>query len=169
MKTLYTEFYQKGKGFSTEDMIGVVNRITKKDYHDFYNRYVWGVEVPDYDKLFGYAGYKAATTSRKVPELGFGMRFEQGEIKVTTLKDGGSAAKAGLQVGDIIKTIDGTQRWRGLLNEKIGKTVKVSLKRGEEEKTLDMSVASRDDVSYQMIEIPNPTAEQLKVREAWLK
>ena len=169
MRTLYRDFYQKGKGFSTEDMIGVINRITKKDYHDFYNRYVWGVEVPGYDRLFGYAGYKTTTTSRKVPELGLGMSFSQEGIKVTGIKDGGPAAKAGIQVGDIIQTIEGTQRWRGQLNEKIGKVVKVNLKRGGQEKVLDLTVESRDDISYQIVELPNPSSEQLKIRNAWLK
>jgi predicted metalloprotease with PDZ domain len=169
MRALYKDFYQKGKGFSTEDMIGIINRLTKKDYHDFYNRYVWGVEVPDYDRLFGYAGYQTKTTSRKVPEIGIKMSFSPEGIKVTGLKDGGSAAKAGIQVGDIINTIDGTRQWRGRLNEKIGQTVKVSLKRGAEEKTMDLAVASRDDVSYQIVEVPNATSERLKIREAWLK
>ncbi|HWN99152.1 MAG TPA: hypothetical protein VNS63_07765, partial [Blastocatellia bacterium] len=53
MRALYREFYLKGKGFTTEDMIGIVNRLTKLDYHEFYRKYVWGVEVPSYETIFG--------------------------------------------------------------------------------------------------------------------
>ncbi len=58
MRALYQDLYLKGKGFSTEELIGVLNRITKRDYHDFYRRYVGGVEVPPYDTYLGYAGFR---------------------------------------------------------------------------------------------------------------
>jgi predicted metalloprotease with PDZ domain len=67
MRTLYRDFYKKGKGFSTEDMISVINHLTARDYHDFYRRYVWGVEVPPYDQILGYAGYHIEKQKRKVP------------------------------------------------------------------------------------------------------
>ncbi|HEY6331374.1 MAG TPA: hypothetical protein VI756_18760, partial [Blastocatellia bacterium] len=58
MLSLYHDFYQRGHGFSTEDMIGVINKLTGRDYHDFYRRYVDGVDVPPYDEILSYAGYK---------------------------------------------------------------------------------------------------------------
>ncbi len=30
MRTLFTDFYQRGRGFSTEDLISVINRISRK-------------------------------------------------------------------------------------------------------------------------------------------
>jgi predicted metalloprotease with PDZ domain len=46
MLTLFAEFYQRGRGFSTEDLIGVV----QPDHHELVRRllrrYVTGVEVP---------------------------------------------------------------------------------------------------------------------------
>ncbi|HEY7546762.1 MAG TPA: hypothetical protein VID27_17855, partial [Blastocatellia bacterium] len=59
MRTLYKDFYLKGKGFSTDDMLAVIKRLTRRDYHEFYRRYVWGVEVPPYDEILGFAGYRA--------------------------------------------------------------------------------------------------------------
>ena len=58
MRALYKDFYRRGRGFSTEDMLAVIKRLTKRDYRDFYRRYVWGVEVPPYDEILGYAGYR---------------------------------------------------------------------------------------------------------------
>jgi len=55
MRTLFNDFYKRGKGFTTEDMISIINRLTKKDYHDFFRRYIFGTEVPDYNKILGYA------------------------------------------------------------------------------------------------------------------
>lgn len=69
MRALYQEFYLKGKGFSAEDMIGVVNRITKRDYHDFYRRYIWGVEVPPYKTFLGYAGFQTDGGNGEIVEV----------------------------------------------------------------------------------------------------
>lgn len=63
MRRLYRDYYQKGKGFTTENMIAIVNSLTGRDYHDFYRKYVWGVEVPDYAQIFGYAGYEFQSAS----------------------------------------------------------------------------------------------------------
>ena len=57
MRALYRDFYLKGKGFSTEDMMAIIKRLTGRDYKDFYSDYVWGVKVPPYETIFGYAGY----------------------------------------------------------------------------------------------------------------
>jgi predicted metalloprotease with PDZ domain len=58
MRALYREFYLRGKGFSTDDLIAVINRLTKSDYSKFFRKYVTGVEVPPYNDILGYAGYQ---------------------------------------------------------------------------------------------------------------
>jgi len=63
---VYREFYLRGKGFTTEDMIGIINRLTKRDYHAFYRKYVSGVEVPNYEAILGYAGYNVDSGHRLV-------------------------------------------------------------------------------------------------------
>jgi hypothetical protein len=44
MKSYQTNF--KGKFGSTEDVIGLLNFITKKDFNPFFNRFYWGTEMP---------------------------------------------------------------------------------------------------------------------------
>src|SRR5262249_60648952 len=51
MRLLYRQFYEKGKGFSTEDMIAAIRELTLHDYHGFYKRYVSGEEVPPYETI----------------------------------------------------------------------------------------------------------------------
>jgi predicted metalloprotease with PDZ domain len=58
MRALYSDFYKKGKGFSTEDLLAIIKRLTRRDYTDFFRRYVWGVETPPYDQILSYAGYR---------------------------------------------------------------------------------------------------------------
>ena len=175
MRMLYRDFYQKGKGFTTADMIGIVNRLTSRNYRDFYRKYVSGVEVPPYDTILGYAGYHAQTTSRKGPTIGVGLDRSNEGVRITRVVAGGQAAKAGLRIGDIVLSVDGVdlrkdpQAFIAKVSEKIGQTAKLSLKRGAQEITSDVEVGSRSDSIYKIVELPNPSLDQIKIREAWLK
>ncbi|HKS43237.1 MAG TPA: PDZ domain-containing protein [Blastocatellia bacterium] len=176
MRTLYLEFYKKGKGFSTEDMISVINRLTKRDYHDFYKRYVWGVEVPPYDQIFGYAGYEAEKSARQQAELGVDATITaDGNVQVTRVHPDSSAATSGIEAGDVLMSFDDVEVRRGfqgvfeLLAKKMGQTVKVNLTRKGESKMIEMKVEGEEQAGYKISEMPNANAEQMKVRERWLK
>ena len=173
MRTLFTDFYQRGRGFSTEDLIRVVNRITRSSYETFFNRYVSGTEVPPYETIFGYAGYQVERATRKVPFLGVNLDTMG---RVTGVPPGFDARTARLQQEDFIVSVDGqTLEGQGagtvfrLLNEKLGQNVRLRIRRGGEERELEIAVGFVELANYQMVESQSPTAEQLKVRESWLK
>jgi predicted metalloprotease with PDZ domain len=175
MRALYQEHYEKNSGFTTDQMIAIVNRLTGRDYQDFYRRYVWGVEVPPYDLIFGYAGYKIDKTMKKRPELGIeATATADGDIQVLRVHPESGAAAAGMQAGDILVSFDGIEARRRFgdvfqrLAEKMGQKIKVVVKRKGETKTLDMPVQGEDVASFRLAELPNPSAEQLKARERWL-
>jgi predicted metalloprotease with PDZ domain len=169
MRTLFSDFYKRGKGFTTEDMISIINRLTKKDYHDFYRRYIFGTEVPDYNKILGYAGYKLDKTARQSPVFGFGARNRSGGLTVLAVEPDSPATAAGLKVGDIITKINGEDARRSDFGELAGKTIKLSVRRGSQEEELTMNVGSREFTAFSAAELPNPDAKQLRVRESWLK
>jgi len=169
MRTLFSDFYKRGKGFTTEDMISIINRLTKKDYHDFYRRYIFGTEVPDYNKILGYAGYKLDKTARQSPVFGFGARNRSGGLTVLAVEPDSPATAAGLKVGDVITKINGEDARRSDFGELAGKTIKLSVRRGSQEEELTMNVGSREFTAFSAAELPNPDAKQLRVRESWLK
>ena len=175
MRALYRDFYQKGKGFTTDDMIGIINRLTKRDYRDFYRKYVFGVEVPAYDEILGYAGYRTEKSSRSSPTIGVGIERSDDGIRLTRVSPGSQAASAGLRVGDLVVGINGTELGKdpqeliSKLGENIGHAVKLSIKRGAQRLTSDVEVGTREDSSFKIIETPSATPKQLKIREAWLK
>jgi predicted metalloprotease with PDZ domain len=173
MRTLFTDFYQRGRGFNTEDLISVINRITRKSYEGFFSRYVSGTDVPPYETIFGYAGYQVERATRKLPNLGVNLN-ERG--RVTGLPPGSDAGAARLQPGDLILSVDGqTLESLGsgavfrLLNEKSGQNVRLRIQRGGEERELEIAVGSIELVNYRIVDSTSPTPEQLKIRESWLK
>ena len=172
MTTLYRDFYKRGKGFSTEDLIDVINRLTRKDYHDFFRKYIEWVDVPPYDTIFGDAGYRLKKSSVEVADLGMGLRPAAGRgLQVSRIEPGGAAEKAGLAVGDSVADIDGTpvREAFGMLNQKIGQTVSISINRNGATKSIPVKVGGRPQTTYSLEEVPDPTPDQLKIREAWLK
>jgi len=175
MRTLFRDFYQKGKGFTTEDMIGIINRLTKRDYHDFYRRYVSGVEVPPYETILGYAGYNVETTPQESFTIGMSIEnTPQGPIVGRVFRHS-PAARVGLRGGDHLVSVDGydfkTESPKALarIEERIGKSVRLAFKRDGRDQTVDLPVDAQTDAGYRLSEKPNATPDQLKVREAWLK
>ena len=173
MRTLFTEFYQRGRGFSTEDLIRVINRITRNSYEGFFSRYVSGTDVPPYETILGYAGYQVERATRKFPNLGVNLN-EGG--RVTGVPPGSDPGTTPLRQGDLILSIDG-QSLEGqgggavfrMLNEKSGQNVRLRIRRGGEERELDIVVGSVELVNYRIVDSKSPTPEQLKIRESWLK
>lgn len=169
MRALYNDFYKHGKGFTTEDMIAIVNRLTGKNYHDFYARYVFGTDKPNYSAIYGYAGYNVKEKTHQTAEFGVDGRFRNGGLMVQAIAAGSSAEKAQLKVDDVILTIDGTQIRNVDLDSLAGKAVKLGIRREGGDIVLPMTVGSQTEAFYDAADMPNMTPEQKRVRDAWLK
>ncbi len=169
MRALYSDFYMRGRGFATDDMISVINRITKKDYRDFYRRYVFDVEVPDYDRIFGYAGYKIERKPEQSPEFGFNVRNRNGGLMVNGVDSNSPASRAGLQVGDVIVKINGDLPQNAPLGTFAGKTIQLTVNRGGSDTEMPMVVGSRDFTAYSLVDAGQLTDQQKRIRAGWLK
>jgi predicted metalloprotease with PDZ domain len=169
MRALFSEHYKKGTGFTTEDMISIVNRLTKKDYHDFYRKYVFGTDVPEYDRIFGYAGYKLEKKADQAPVLGFNGRFRGGGVAVNSVEPGSGAAVGGLKIGDIITKIDGKSLADFQIGSLAGKTASFTVTRDGAEIVVPVAVGSRSFTTYSLVADANASPQQMTVRNAWLK
>ena len=175
MRTLYKDNYLQNQGFTTSDLIKIINGLTHKDYNLFFQDHVWGVKPIPYNTILGYAGYKLEEKNFKESYLGINVSVTpESEIQLTYVEPEAAAAKAGLKVGDIIYSIDGIEFQRrngGLfqhLREKIDQSVKVVIKREGQHVELNLIVGSREQRFYQVVTLPEPTPEQLKIRNSWL-
>jgi predicted metalloprotease with PDZ domain len=169
MRTLYSDFYRRGRGFTTEDMIQAINRLTRKDYHEFYRRYVFGTDVPNYGQIFGYAGYSVEEKSDQVPEFGFFSRFRSGGLAINGVEPNSPASVAGLRRGDVITKINGQQISGFPFNTLAGKTVTLTVERDGTQTTVPMTVGSRTVKGFKLVDIGRLSDRQRRVRESWLK
>ena len=169
MRTLYTDFYKRGRGYTSDDFIGIVNKLTKKDYRGFFESYVFGVEVPDYDKIFGYAGLKLERKSTQTPEFGFNGRMRDGGFRINSVEPNSPADKAGLRSGDLISRINGEAPQTVQFGALAGQTIKLTVKRGESESEATMDVGARDFTSFLLSEDEGASQRQKSIRAGWLK
>jgi predicted metalloprotease with PDZ domain len=176
MRLLYQQSYKKGRGYTTDDVIRVVNQLTRRDYHDFFRRYVWGTEVPPYDEILGYAGYRLEKTVNERPTLGLALEQRPDGVTLNNVARRSAAAYAGLEAGDVLLKLgdldiakNGLTGVRELVASRKGQKVPVTVKRGAEVKESELMIDIARDVDIRVREVSNPTPEQLRLRDAWLK
>ena len=169
MRALFNDHYKKGKGFTADDFIGIANRLTKKNYRDFFDKYVFGTDVPDYNKIFGYAGLTLEKKQQPQADFGFNIRPRNGGLAVNGVTPNGAADKAGIKVGDVITKIDGDAPFNAPFSTMAGKDIKLTVTRGGETMEMPMKVGSRSVEVYALTESAAATPQQLKIRQGWLK
>ena len=169
MRALFNENYKRGRGFTSDELIAIISRITGRDYRDFFRRYIFGTETPDHDQFYDYAGYKIVSSLRQNAALGVSGRYRNGGYAINSVEPGSAAAAAGIMAGDVIMNIDGQTMIGFQMSEIAGKTVKVTLMRDGVEMKLPVKVGVRETREYSLVPVDSPTKQQLTVRSAWLK
>jgi membrane-associated protease RseP (regulator of RpoE activity) len=116
----------------------------------------------------GYLGVEVISLTPELREH-FGAPEESG-VLVSRVVDKGPAATAGIQVGDVLTSVDGEpldrarSLARAIVRKKEGETVVVELQRDRAPMTLTVSVAERDrpmidlgdmNFTYELPELPN--------------
>jgi predicted metalloprotease with PDZ domain len=171
MRRLYHEFYERNRGFKPDDLIRAVSNVAGRDCGDFFSRFVTGVEVPPFDTVFGYAGVRLRARYAGVIEAPQEV-VEQGR-RILRVTPGGPAAAAGLRPRDIIVTVDGQPVNRFIpwcCAAVSGDGVQVTLGILRDSSRMDVVVVLRRGpaVSPGLEFDPAPSAQQLKIRSAWL-
>ena len=70
MRALFTRFYQRGKGFSTNDLLALLREVGMPDVDGFYQRYINGREPLPYEAVLAKAGITPNRRTVATPFLG---------------------------------------------------------------------------------------------------
>jgi predicted metalloprotease with PDZ domain len=169
MRALFNDYYKKGRGFTTADMLSEIRKLTKKDYDEFYRRYVFGTDVPNYDEIFGFAGYRVQKAEEKTPDFGFFGRFRNNGYMLTSVVPNSPAAAAGLNSGDVITKIDGNPVASSLFSSAAGKKLTLTVRHGGTENDVKLDVGTRRFTGYSLVDLAERSPKQTRIREGWLK
>ncbi len=105
MRELYESTYKKGRGFTHDDFWGAVSRAAGgRNMDEFERKYVAGREAYPWPTVLKTAGMRLMPDS--VPRIGVSTGADPaGAVRVLDLEAGGTAALAGVKVGDEIVTV----------------------------------------------------------------
>ncbi len=111
LRDLYQRYYLRGKGLPEDAVQEAAVRLGGPALKDFFDRHVRGREAPDYEKIL--AGLPLRVSVEYKPYTGWGrvgiLRYKAHEegIRIEEVMPGSAADKVGLEVGDLLLTVEG--------------------------------------------------------------
>lgn len=183
--------FEEVHGFrDTVELIVKQAAAEKADFGDFFAKYVSGVEEIPWNDFLDHAGlvleekkakaepYLGVTTGTSIPTGGgaFGpatIQLPAGQIAITGITADSPAARAGLDIGDVLVAMDGDRidpaTFVDRFNEKkIGSTIQLTVTRRDRLITLDVRIGSREQITYSIKEKADATELQKKIFASWL-
>ncbi len=103
MQKIYDTYYvKKGRGFSEDEFKMELEGFLKEDLNNFYENYINGTTMPDYNEFFSDLGLTVTYVGKKKPSVGVTLRQSGGKTIIQSVRRGSAAEDAGLSVNDEI-------------------------------------------------------------------
>ena len=189
MRYLYTEFFQKGRNYTPADFQKACELMAGASLDEFFSRYVRGRDdlEPVYNERLGAAGLRLEQAG-----MGIGVYNPDGPVRlkgflgadledkpdgdfivIKSVRAGSPAYEQGLNAKDKIIALDGARvdkdTFEALIAAKRpGDTVRLTVFRFDDLRTFDIRLAGRVDAPYRIVLLPNASAEQKRIYQAWL-
>lgn len=177
MRKLWQEYGKVGRPYTEQDLQQALAELTANpDFaKDFFNRYVNGQQLPDFEALFATMGLELAAAKPTQAFLTAATLVEQDKaLKVdSNTLIGTPLYQAGVDKGDVLLTLgryklSSKAQWdKALARHQAGESAELSFRsRG---KTYTTQVTFSADPSWVLTENKEATTAQLARRALWLK
>lgn len=167
-------YYLRGRGYTTDDLERVASQRAGFDLSDYFKRHIRDVKVLPYDEAFAYVGLRLVKTQSPEPfDAGLSLEFEDREVMIDNVRNNSPAEDAGLQMGDVIVSLNGKDvtrnSWRRMLARfKSGDSVPITVKRDRRTIKANLVLGQPERFDYRIEEKTDATAQQKALRAAWL-
>jgi len=176
------------KPYTLKDLRDHLAALTgnRKFADDFFDKYIEGREVPDYARLLALAGYtvlmapngKGWIGNIPVRESPDGLAVGGGGARPSPIPFDTPVYDAGIDSGDVIRTIDGQPAtmaaWNAIAARKPGEKVSVGVRRRDGSLVAKTITVKQDPTAQQIVPVetfqqgPGLTPSQKAFRDAWL-
>jgi predicted metalloprotease with PDZ domain len=173
MRALYARYYQRGKGFTTEQLLSLLREFGMPDVDGFYQRYINGRDPLPYETVLPKAGISVEKTVTSVPFLGVVAPLSDDGKWVVQLVEPGSAAQvAGVAPGDALVKIgeidaQGAQDWSAAFRRRYqgqaGAPLIITVQRGNQTMPLATRVQEHSSTAFSLSRSATPTTKQTKI------
>ncbi len=172
-RALYTRFYERQRGFTTNDLVSLLREFGMPDADAFYQRYINGRDPLPYESVFSKAGIAVARQTTSNPFLGVNAQpNEQGKLVVQGVVPGSAAEGAGVQPGDVLLKVgdveprpddDWAVKFRQRYRGQAGTPLTIAVQRGGQPLSLNTQVRERTVVSFNVTQVAASSAKQAKI------
>ncbi|MDO1500651.1 peptidase M61 [Winogradskyella maritima] len=176
--------YGKDKPFEDDKLIAEITEMTYPSVGEFLNTHVVGDVPINYEEFFAMVGLKngeAEVETNYIFAGGQNIIFsgdpEKGIFFTDMALKNSFWKSQGIQAGDVVKTVNGKELTLqnaqevigGMFGWQAGQEFEMKIQRGDETIDLKGTLTKAIAVSNGLLEDPNATAEQIELRNAWLK
>jgi predicted metalloprotease with PDZ domain len=178
MRELYDGSYKAGRGFTHDDVWNAVARATGgRAWGDFERRFIDGREAYPWATWLRLGGWRLVEERVTEPRLGVLLRSHPEGVQVTGLDPDGMAAKAGVELGDVLLALGGLStrdadfgaRWRREWGARPGARLPIVALRGEARVPLTATVELDTHVERRIEPDPEATSKARRIRTGILQ
>ncbi|WP_225986415.1 M61 family metallopeptidase [Rufibacter sp. LB8] len=174
MRHLYELHYKKqGRGYTDKEFQAGMEKFAGKSLNDFFQKYAYGKETPDYAAYLAAAGVNLVDQNKtqNIPLLGAAISTASGKPMVTTVTRDGSAWQAGLNVHDEIIAVNGYRVTddlnRSVPSYAVGDVLETIVSRGGQLLGISIKLLKDQTLKYRAEAAPNATEQQKKIYAKW--
>jgi len=175
MRYLYSEFFKKGKNFSSEDFQKAAELMAGKSLNDFFDKYVRGTDEIDYSGIVSGIGLQLSAKESSSGKAYFGAELTQtgDRLTIRSIAAGTPAFEQGLNTGDQIIAVDGYRASQTFLqtyigNKKPNDVIKLSVFRFDKLREITFTLGSDSRKEYSFIRVSEPTDSQKNLYKQYL-
>lgn len=173
LRELYAKYFEKlQRGFTEKEFQQEISSFLGEDLTLFFNDYIYGTKIPDYNAIFGKTGLDVEYVGVSLPTFGAILTQSGKTVAIKTVRSGSAAENAGLSPNDEIIGCNGLR-----VNKNDFENLVNSLNSGE---SLNLLIA-RDDVLLELkltiSDYERPKfkfsagngAKEVRLRDYWLR
>jgi predicted metalloprotease with PDZ domain len=175
LRSLDSDFAREGKYYQDSlDIRQTAEKIAGASFEDFFRQYVSGTDPLPYEQVLALAGLQLDKKLQKRAALGFAAaRDTSVGLVVRTVDAGGTAAQAGLRVGDQIVKWNSKEpprrpeRW--VREQSVGAVLRLVVRREDREYTLQFHLGEMTEIYYQVEENSQANERARRIRDGLLR
>ncbi|MFV1980112.1 MAG: M61 family metallopeptidase [Rhodothermia bacterium] len=176
IRYLYQNYAARDRGVPENGFQKALETITNGTFQPFFDDHVYGTKPIDYDRYLFHAGYALEEgTDPKKPEaqLGIDLSGEQETVRISSVRPGGGAYLAGLDIDDVIIAIDGKKATLKNMTDLLkayapGETVEVLVFRRDRLASFKVVLQGGGNKTYTLKRMDDTNPLQNQTRRDWL-
>ena len=176
IRYLYQNYAARDKGVPEDGFQKALETITNGTFQPFFDDYVYGTKPIDYDRYLFHAGYtleKGIDSKKPEAQLGIELSAQHEAVTISSVRPGGGAYLAGLDIDDVIIAIDGKKATRNNITDLLnayapGETVEVSVFRRDRLMSFNVELGGGGNTTYRLRRMDDTSPLQNQTRRDWL-